>query len=317
MTHGRGPTAAHRQHNGIQRLDAARAEFLLKYPEYEGHRPPRRAARVGVRPARRAGPGLSRLHRRRPVRRLAGPRSTRSCSRARVRQPALGEPDLDGDDARWSRAHAARGARLLQRAPATTPRSSPLNASAALKLVGESYPFAPGGALSADRRQSQLGQRHPRVRARERRAVDYAPLTVPELCASTSRSSSALLDARRPVARQPVRVSRAVEFLRREASARPDRARAHARGWDVLLDAAAFVPTNRLDLTVGQARLRRRLVLQDVRLPDRRRLPAGPQRDVLPRCAARGSPAARSTSRPCRDARTCCRRAKPASRTAR
>jgi selenocysteine lyase/cysteine desulfurase len=26
--------------------------------------------------------------------------------------------------------------------------------------------------------------------------------------------------------------------------------RAHAHGWDVLLDAAAFVPTNRLDLSV-------------------------------------------------------------------
>ena len=49
---------------------------------------------------------------------------------------------------------------------------------------------------------------------------------------------------------------------------------AQARGWDVLLDAAAFVPTNRLDLSRCAARLRRAVVLQDVRLPDRRRRPA-------------------------------------------
>ena len=77
-----------------------------------------------------------------------------------------------------------------------------------------------------------------------------------------------------PARAQPVRLSRAVELLRRQASAGRWIDAAHERGWDVLLDAAAFVPTNRLDLRVVSAGLRRRLVLQDVRLSDRRRLPA-------------------------------------------
>ena len=47
-------------------------------------------------------------------------------------------------------------------------------------------------------------------------------------------------------------------------------AAAQERGWDVLLDGAAFVPTNRLDLSVVDARLRRGLLLQAVRLSDRR-----------------------------------------------
>ena len=38
------------------------------------------------------------------------------------------------------------------------------NASAALRLVGESYPFAPGVHLGPDCGQPQLGERHPGVR---------------------------------------------------------------------------------------------------------------------------------------------------------
>src|SRR5205814_3213382 len=56
-----------------------------------------------------------------------------------------------------------------------------LNASAALKLVGESYPFAPGGTLlmTVDNHNSVNGIRE---FARAKGAsVDYAPLTVPEL----------------------------------------------------------------------------------------------------------------------------------------
>ena len=41
------------------------------------------------------------------------------------------------------------------------------NASQALKLVGESYPFDSGRPVPADVRQPQLGERHPRVRARQ------------------------------------------------------------------------------------------------------------------------------------------------------
>ena len=67
----------------------------------------------------------------------------------------------------WSSGRAPRYS-PTSTAPASTPPSSRLNASGALKLVGESYPFEAGGRLLLDSRQPQLGQRHPRVRERER-----------------------------------------------------------------------------------------------------------------------------------------------------
>ena len=49
------------------------------------------------------------------------------------------------------------------------------NATGALPLVGEAYPFRPGRPLPADLRQPQLGQRDPRVRACARRRDDVHP----------------------------------------------------------------------------------------------------------------------------------------------
>jgi len=63
----------------------------------------------------------------------------------------------------------------------------------------------------------------------------------------TSRSSAgagAAFDERA----QPFCLSRAIQLFIRAASAWLDR-KAHEHGWDVLLDAAAFVPTNPLDLS--------------------------------------------------------------------
>src|SRR5208282_3661451 len=114
-----------------------------------------------------------------------------------------------------------------------------LNASGALKLIGE---FA---------------------RARGT-AVGYAPLT-----SRVAHRRVETVDAPRQgrsLARQPVRFSRAVELLWCEAFAVAD------RGWNVLLDEPPR-PQNR------NARFRRRLVLQDVRLSDRRRLSPDPQFD--------------------------------------
>ena len=71
--------------------------------------------------------------------------------------------------------------------------------------------------------------------------------------------------------RQPVRVSRRSRTSPACSTRSSGSRRAQRAGWDVLLDAAAFVPTNRLDLAPLAARLRRPVVLQDVRLPDRRR----------------------------------------------
>jgi molybdenum cofactor sulfurtransferase len=120
------------------------------------------------------------------------------------------------------------------------------NASGALKLVGESYPFRPGGrfALCADDHNSVNGIRE---YAREKGAsVDYSPLTSPDLRMDMDRLDK-ILDAADPQADNlfafPAQsnysgVKHPLTLIER----------ARSKGWDVLLDAAAFAPTNELDL---------------------------------------------------------------------
>jgi selenocysteine lyase/cysteine desulfurase len=122
------------------------------------------------------------------------------------------------------------------------------NASAALKLVGESYPFAPGGRLlmTADNHNSVNGMRE-FANAKGAR-VDYAPLTRPALrldrpaidalLAGGEASSHAPRLLAYPAQSNFSGVKHPLELI----------SQAQASGWHVLLDAAAFVPTNRLDL---------------------------------------------------------------------
>jgi molybdenum cofactor sulfurtransferase len=124
------------------------------------------------------------------------------------------------------------------------------NASGALKLVGESYPFSPGSRylLSFDNHNSVNGIRE---FARTKSAIiAYAPLLTPGLHFEMARLD-ALLDQADPahdnLFAYPAQsnfsgVKHPLELV----------ARAKTKGWDVLLDAAAYVPTNRLDLTVVQ-----------------------------------------------------------------
>jgi selenocysteine lyase/cysteine desulfurase len=121
-----------------------------------------------------------------------------------------------------------------------------LNASGALKLVGESYPFAPGGklVLTADNHNSVNGMRE-FARAKGV-AVHYAPLTRPEL-----RIDPAAMDAL--LAEADPEQANLVAFPAQSNFSGVKHpldlvARAQAKGWHVLLDAAAFVPTNPLDL---------------------------------------------------------------------
>ena len=120
------------------------------------------------------------------------------------------------------------------------------NATGALKHVGESYPFSPGTGLllSVDNHNSVNGIRQ---FARTRGApVEYAPLTVPELRIDRS-SLDAMLAAPStgpglfafPAQSNFTGVKHPLDLIEL----------AHARGWDVLLDAASFVPTSRLDLS--------------------------------------------------------------------
>ena len=120
------------------------------------------------------------------------------------------------------------------------------NATGALKLVGEAYPFAPGDSylLTADNHNSVNGIRE---FARAKGAtVTYAPLAAPTLRADPRAVADALSRGRTngnnlfayPAQSNFSGVQHPLGWI----------AQAQARGWDVLLDAAAFVPTNRLDL---------------------------------------------------------------------
>ncbi len=121
------------------------------------------------------------------------------------------------------------------------------NASGALKLVGEAYPFVPGShyLLTFDNHNSVNGIREfARVKGAE---VTYIPVVAPDL-----RVDPASLDDyfnlaapglpnlfAYPAQSNFSGVQHPLEWI----------ARAQAKGWDVLLDGAAFAPTNRLDLS--------------------------------------------------------------------
>jgi molybdenum cofactor sulfurtransferase len=120
------------------------------------------------------------------------------------------------------------------------------NASHALKLVGESYPFAAGDRflLTFDNHNSVNGIREfDRAHGAE---TTYVPVIPPEMRAdeeSLDRYLALARPGRNHLFAYPAQsnfsgVQHPLEWI----------ARAQARGWDVLLDAAAFVATNRLDL---------------------------------------------------------------------
>ena len=120
------------------------------------------------------------------------------------------------------------------------------NASSALKLVGEAYPFEPGGhlLLSYDNHNSVNGIRE---FARRRGAVvTYVPVTNPDLRLDERLLAEALAQSasrgRRLFAYPAQSNFSGVQHPLEWVDA------AHERGWDVLLDCAAFVPTNLLDL---------------------------------------------------------------------
>lgn len=121
------------------------------------------------------------------------------------------------------------------------------NCSHALKLVGESYPFGPGArfVLAFDNHNSVNGIRE--FAGAKGARVDYAPLTVPDLRLDQAELDR-LLDGADPSQSNLFVFPAQSNFsgVRHPLSLV---ANARERGWDVLLDAAAFVPTNRLDLT--------------------------------------------------------------------
>jgi selenocysteine lyase/cysteine desulfurase len=120
------------------------------------------------------------------------------------------------------------------------------NASGALKLVGESYPFSEGDQflLTFDNHNSVVG-----IRAFDRAgraSTRYLPVEPPDLRASGSTLDQYLRTASGgknklfafPAQSNFSGVQHPLGWIDR----------AQKLGWDVLLDAAAYVPTNRLDL---------------------------------------------------------------------
>ncbi len=124
------------------------------------------------------------------------------------------------------------------------------NASGALKLVGESYPFGPGGhyLLTFDNHNSVNGIRE-FARAKGA-AITYIPVLPPDLGLDETRLRQSL-DLARPASFNLFAYPAQSNFSGVQHSLAWI-AEAQARGWDVLLDAAAFVPTNRLDLSRWQ-----------------------------------------------------------------
>ena len=119
------------------------------------------------------------------------------------------------------------------------------NASGALKLVGESYPFPNGRyLLTFDNHNSVNGIRE---FAHTRGAdVTYIPVLLPDM-----RLDAAQLDLELALPSQKGHNLFAYPAQSNFSSVQHSLdwiEKAHAHGWDVLLDAAAFVPTSRLDL---------------------------------------------------------------------
>jgi selenocysteine lyase/cysteine desulfurase len=120
------------------------------------------------------------------------------------------------------------------------------NATGALRLVGEAYPFGPGGCFlaTADNHNSVNGIRE-FARAQGARTAHLAP-GPPGLRVDGAALRRHLEDRAAdgghllayPAQSNFSGVKHPLDWI----------AAAHERGWDVLLDAAAFVPTSRLDL---------------------------------------------------------------------
>ncbi len=121
------------------------------------------------------------------------------------------------------------------------------NASQALKLVGESYPFGDGDRflLTFDNHNSVNGIRE-FARAHGATAT-YIPVVLPEMRVDEADLARGLATVRPgghnlfayPAQSNFSGVQHPLAWI----------ARAQAMGWDVLLDAAAFTATNRLDLS--------------------------------------------------------------------
>ena len=121
------------------------------------------------------------------------------------------------------------------------------NATGAIKLVGEAYPFGPGDRylLTFDNHNSINGVRE--FAWAKGAGVSYVPVMPPAMRVDADKLVAQFDRARTgghnlfayPAQSNFPGVQHSLEWI----------AHAQSKGWDVLLDSAAFVPTNRLDLS--------------------------------------------------------------------
>ncbi len=125
------------------------------------------------------------------------------------------------------------------------------NASGALKLVGEAYPFGEGCCylLTFDNHNSVNGIREYAIAKGAR--ITYVPVLPPRMRLDEEKLEVFLKQKKEgcnnlfafPAQSNFSAVQHSLSWIDK----------AHEQGWDVLLDAAAFVPTNRLNLSRWKA----------------------------------------------------------------
>jgi selenocysteine lyase/cysteine desulfurase len=122
------------------------------------------------------------------------------------------------------------------------------NATGALKLVGEAYPFAAGDhyLLTFDNHNSVNGIRE--FSRAHHAQITYVPVTLPDMRVDESQLTQ-MLNQANPGGNNLFAYPAQSNFSGVQHPL-PWIQLAQSKGWDVLLDAAAFVPTNRLNLGV-------------------------------------------------------------------
>lgn len=121
------------------------------------------------------------------------------------------------------------------------------NASASLKIIGETYPFCENSALLllADNHNSVNGIRE--FSSKKNGSFEYCPIQYEDLRINETELTGYLSGKENcsnklfafPAQSNVSGVQHDLGWIEK----------AHAKGWDVLLDAAAFVPTSQLDLS--------------------------------------------------------------------
>jgi molybdenum cofactor sulfurtransferase len=171
-----------------------------------------------------------------------------------LRRRVLGNPHSDSpaSSVATGLVERARGAvlRHFNASPAEYAVVFTANATGALRLVGEAYPFSIGSRflLTSDNHNSVNGIREFARAAGAR--VTYVPGATPSLRVDEELLERRLRSADRthanlfayPAQSNFSGVQHPLEWI----------PRARAAGWDVVVDCAAFVPTNRLDLSEWQ-----------------------------------------------------------------